>query len=175
MTLNHFAIDWRLENLSEKTIAEYLRVLRKIELSHPLPLDLPTAKLLVAAEQDRGMKSSTVVFFVRALKAYHRWWAEEHEQPDPLARLKFAKQEQPPPGKIVQDDEIERLLDVFDSVTFEDIRNRAMIRVCCPIPACAAVSLPHSDWTMCTSVATTRSWCFRRRRTGTPGSCRSRW
>jgi site-specific recombinase XerD len=59
----------------------------------------------------------------RALQQFFKWWSEEEELPDPLARLR--------PPKVT-----EKLIPVFTTLNYRDWNGPARGAVVCPAPRC---------------------------------------
>lgn len=104
-----FAYDQRLAGLSTTTLDAYEWVLNQYPGSLAPP-DLTEAKEYVSSLQAKGLSAATVICRIRALKRYSAWWAEEHDEHDPLLKLKYPKQIEPLPARIVEDETIEQAL-----------------------------------------------------------------
>ena len=104
-----FSDDWLLAGNAESTITTYGQILAKAPFE--LPGTLREAKSWLSKRRREGLSEASVVVYVRALRAFSRWWAEEYGQPDPLLKLEFPKVPQAAPGKIVSDDVIKQLRD----------------------------------------------------------------
>ncbi len=124
--LDEFANDWRLRNHSPLTLDGYLLTLRRVEASHQLPIDLSTAKAWLADRQQE-VSTATVQTYIRALKAFSRWFADHYDDVDSLAKLRYPKLDVPPPGKIADANEVEILRSAWKGSDFTSRRNRTML------------------------------------------------
>lgn len=104
--IDAFGDDWVLSGKARSTFESYRLILAKAPFE--LPGTLREAKRWLS-ERRNEVSPSTVVVYVRALKAYSRWWADEYSVDDPLAELEFPKVPKAAPGKIISDDVIEKL------------------------------------------------------------------
>jgi integrase/recombinase XerC len=126
--LDEYAVDWELSGRSLLTLYTYRLYLKKVEAEVGLPIDLATSKRLVL-KKHAEVTAATVHTFVRALKHFHRWYAEQFDEPDALAGLSYPKVSTPPPGIIASDDDVNKLFAVTQGRDFDSVRNRAILRV----------------------------------------------
>jgi len=111
--LDHFEADWVTQGSSPRTVAEYIRILRKFGfVEHPPTIEQARAHILL--RQKDGVTDQTVLAEVRALKAYSRWWANTMKRSDPLEALPFPKVSASPPGPIATTKDINTLLRAFE-------------------------------------------------------------
>lgn len=108
--LQEYALAWRASGRSALTVATYLTWLRRIDaaVGH-LPPTLTEARQWVAQQRDNGMRSQTLHVDVRALKSFSKWYAEEMDEDDILAKLPYPKLDASLPGKVASNDDVERL------------------------------------------------------------------
>ena len=78
------------------------------------------------------MSITTLAVDVRALKAYSRWWANENDKPDPLAKLDHPKQPQAKAGAIASNADVAKALDAINPYNNDSetaARDRAIMSV----------------------------------------------
>ena len=81
-----FADDLRLDGFAESTVNAY--VWRLGVLPFELPGDVRTARSYLASRQT-SVVNATLIFEIRAMKAYSKWWADEYGEDDRLAALAY--------------------------------------------------------------------------------------
>jgi len=128
--IDAFSDDWVLAEGAESTLTTYRQILAKAPFE--LPGTIREAKGWLS-ERRREVTPATVVVHVRALKAYSRWWAGEHDEPDPLGGLDFPKVPTAAPGKIISDADINRLRQALgrfsENPGRSPLRDRAILEV----------------------------------------------
>jgi site-specific recombinase XerD len=103
-----------------------VRVLRKVEGFVEQPT-IDTARAYLGKRRSAGVSAATLYTDARPLKNYSRWWAKEHDVPDPLARLPYPKATKAAPGHVAQDDAIDAVLRTMAGPGFEARRNTAIV------------------------------------------------
>jgi len=106
--IDAFGDDWVLSGKAQSTFQTYRQILNKAPFQ--LPGNLREAKRWLS-ERRTEIAPATIVVYVRALRAFSAWWAEEYRKEDPLKDLEFPKVPVAAPGAIVDDDVIETLRD----------------------------------------------------------------
>ena len=109
--IDAFGDDWVLSGKARSTFETYRQILSKAPFE--LPGSLREAKRWLS-ERRTEIAPATIVVYVRALRAFAAWWAEEYRKEDPLKDLEFPKVPVAAPGAIVDDDVIEALRDSLD-------------------------------------------------------------
>ena len=126
--IDAFGDDWVLSGKAESTFEGYRLILVKAPFE--LPGTLREAKRWLSQRRNE-VSPASLVFHVRALRAFSRWWAEEYGKADPLVDLEFPKVPQAAPGKIISDDVIEKLRwagSIFnDDPSRTPLRDRAIL------------------------------------------------
>lgn len=130
-SVTEFLFDQQIKGNSNHTIEYYRRSLAKFKLLTDVQ-DTEEITLLVCKQftvnlMNSGLNSVSVQTYVRAIRAYLTWLHENgyHDQ-NISERYKLPKARRDVIN-ILTDDEISRLFAVFDSATFEDVRNICMI------------------------------------------------
>jgi integrase/recombinase XerD len=109
--IRQYEVWWKASGRSDLTIYTSARLLRNYERDvEPMPPTLASARAFVGQLRDDGMHSQTLLMRVRALKSFSKWYAEEFDEDDTLAKLRFPKVDVSPPGKVASDDDVDALL-----------------------------------------------------------------
>jgi site-specific recombinase XerD len=102
-----YAEDLQIAGFAETTIKTYTYLLNRVDFE--LPGTMRDAKSWLATRRKTVCAASLCVD-VRALKSYSSWWAKEWGKADPLAELRHPKQPTAAPGRIADEDDLERML-----------------------------------------------------------------
>jgi integrase len=127
--VKEFGRFWVSGGRSKLTFDTYARLLHRYEdTGRELPPSLSDARDWVIELQDAGIKSASLLVNVRALKAFSKWYANEFGEVDLLAKMPFPKTDEPVPGRIAPDDDVERVLRYLKGRSdFRSLRDAAMI------------------------------------------------
>jgi len=127
-----FRADWLTSGKSPKTIDQYIWALRRIArfgLALPPDLDLVDAREWLAKRQTE-VAASTAHFEARTLRVFSAFTTSEFGIEDKLTKLRLPHVPNPGAQLTTSADDVHRLLESFvDDMTFEGVRDRALIHV----------------------------------------------
>ncbi len=127
--IRDYGLWWKVSGRAATTVEGYERhLVRYITAGYVLPPVLSEAREYLGACRDAGRSTQWLHIASRSLKSVAGWWAEEEDEVNALSKLKYPKLDEPAPGIIASDDDLDRLLAVLKrDRTFRGLRDHAIV------------------------------------------------